>query len=531
MKILNFMSQETKVSKRRILLLAGISGVANSMLLVILNEAATQLRDGDIETQLFLQYLLTFLLFIFAQRTSQREAVAAVEHALQQVRIRLADKVRRSELRTIEAMGGIGSYSSLTQGANTITQSVMYLIVGVESLLVLIFASLYLLWLSPASFIIGITLISITITILVLHYQKTFHELSLAARKEGEFFELFTSMLQGFKQLKLSRRKSDAVFADITAAANETSRLKSHSNIRLLEDILLSNVAFYLLLLLIVFMLPTMVTVYEEKLFQVIATILFMMQPVYRISAAFPNISKTNVAITGLYALEEKLDSDQSVHQESPPLPFTEFQSIAINAVSFSYLDKQLNPVSQIGPLHLSLKPGEIIFITGGNGSGKSTLLKILAGLYKPEEGNLALNDTPLKVSDYNAYRGMFSAVFSDFHLYSRLYGIEDCSEKVVLKWLTTMGLNHKTEFKNGQFTNTNLSTGERKRLAFIVAVLQDCPILILDEFAADQDPEFRETFYKKIIPELKTQGKTIVAVTHDEQYFDTATRVISTNV
>jgi len=195
LKILTFMTEETQVSKKRILILASISGIANSLLLVILNEAATVLQNGEMELQLFAQYFLTFLLFIFAQRTAQKEAVTAVEYALQNVRVRLANKVRQADLRTVESLGDIGSYSSLTQGANTIAQSVMYMITGVESLMVLIFANLYLLWLSPSSFMVAIVLIIITITLLVRHYQKTFDELSEASQKEGQFFAQFTSML------------------------------------------------------------------------------------------------------------------------------------------------------------------------------------------------------------------------------------------------------------------------------------------------------------------------------------------------
>jgi putative ATP-binding cassette transporter len=215
MKLLTFMTQETEVSKQRILLLAAVSGIANSLLLVIINEAASGLTEGVFEAHLFAQYVLTFILFIFAQRASQREAVAAVEWALQRVRVRIANKVRLCDLRAVESLGDISSYSSLTQGANTIAQSAMYLVTGIESLLVLVFAGLYLLWLSPLSFVVALVLIGFTILLLVRHYQKTFQELSEASRKEGIFFERFTAILKGFKQLKTNRRESDDMFLHI----------------------------------------------------------------------------------------------------------------------------------------------------------------------------------------------------------------------------------------------------------------------------------------------------------------------------
>ena len=523
------MNQETATSKRRILFLAGISGIANSLLLVILNQAATQLQDGAIEAQLFVQYLLTFILFIFAQRVSQREAVTAVETALQSFRVRLADKVRRTELRTIEAMGDISHYSPLTQGANTIAQSAMYMVTGVEALLVLVFASLYLLWLSPASFLVAMILIGIAIPLFVRHYHSTFAELSDASRKEGVFFERFTALLRGFKQLKVSRRESDALFSGIRELAQETSQLKCRSNVRLMEDILLSNVTFYLLLLLVVFILPSLVVAHEENLFQVITTVLFMMEPVSMIAASLPNISKTNVAVSSLYRLEDRLDSELEKavpHQNAHTLP-EDFSSIRLDNVGFSYLDTQGNPLFAVGPFNMSCQRGEMLFITGGNGSGKSTFLKLLSGLYHPAQGQILLDQYPLKHQDYVAYRELFSIVFGDFYLFDRLYGLGDVSADEINGWLQKLGLAAKTRFENGRFTNTDLSTGHRKRLAFIAAIVQHRPVLLFDELAADQDPAFRRYFYTELLPELKQQGKTIIAVTHDDHYFQVADRIL----
>lgn len=528
MKLLSFMARETEVSKQRILMLAAVSGIANSLLLVIINEAASSMKDGVFEAHLFAQYLLTFVLFIFAQRASQREAITAVEWALQRVRVRIANKVRLCELRTVEEIGDISHYSSLTQGANTIAQSAMYLVTGIESLLVLIFASLYLLWLSPPSFLVAVALISFAILLLVRHYHKTFQELTEASRKEGIFFERFTAVLQGFKQLKTNRRESDDLFWHITQLASETSDLKSRSNVRLLEDILLSNVTFYLLLLLVVFILPSLVSSNVSNLFQIIATVIFMMEPVSMISAALPNVSKTNVAINGLYRLEARLDQATPEQEEtSSDLDKENFQTIRLQDAGFTYANTQGQPLFTVGPINISCQRGEMLFITGGNGSGKSTFLKILTGLYQPEQGSIQLDGKRLETKDYADYREMFSVVFDDFYLFDRLYGLIDISDDEIRQWLEKLEVDHKTHFENGRFTNTDLSTGQRKRLAFIAAIIQHRPILVFDELAADQEPAFRQRFYEEILPELKAQGKTIIAVTHDDRYFAIADRVL----
>ena len=526
-KLLAFMTQETTASKHRVLLLAAVAGIANSMLLVIINQAVVRLQNGTAEMQLIVQYLLIFMLFIFTQRMSQREAVAAVEEALQGMRVRIADKVRRSELRTVEALGDISHYSSLTQGANTIAQSAMYLVTGVEALLVLLFASLYLLWLSPPSFLVVSVLLGFAIPFFIRHYQKTAQELADASRKEGLFFERFTALLQGFKQLKVDQRKSDAVFSHLRQLALETSALKSRANVRLLEDILLSNVLFYLLLLLVVFILPPLFSGHQENLFPVVATVLFMMEPISTISSSLPSVSKTNVAISGLYRLDERLDKALAEEDQGKTGEIsTDFTTLALSDCSFTYKNIQDQPLFTVGPCSVTCRRGELLFITGSNGSGKSTFLKLLTGLYRSEQGFIQLDRQRLENQDYFHYRQLFSVVFSDFHLFDQLYGLQ-ASDAEVNAWLEELDISHKTHCENGRFTNTALSTGHRKRLAFIVAVLQQRPVLVLDELAADQDAAFRQRLYHDLLPKLKHQGKIIILVTHDEQYFRVADRVL----
>jgi putative ATP-binding cassette transporter len=169
-----------------------------------------------------------------------------------------------------------------------------------------------------------------------------------------------------------------------------------------------------------------------------------------------------------------------------------------------------------------------MLFITGRNGSGKSTFLKLLTGLYHTDNADcVQVDGENLQAADYPAYRELFSIVFSDFHLFDRLYGLVDVSDDEINGWLSKLDLAHKTRFENGTFTQTDLSTGQRKRLAFIAAVVQHRPLLVLDEFAADQDPAFRQRFYEEILPELRAQGQTIIAVSHDDRYFHLADRVL----
>jgi putative ATP-binding cassette transporter len=111
------------------------------------------------------------------------------------------------------------------------------------------------------------------------------------------------------------------------------------------------------------------------------------------------------------------------------------------------------------------------------------------------------------------------SAVFTDYHLFQRLYGIADSNQVEVGPLLTRFRLADKTEVSEGEFSTLELSGGQRKRLALIVSLLEKRPILLLDEWTSDQDPEFRRKFYHELLPELMQAGATVVVITHDDRY------------
>jgi putative ATP-binding cassette transporter len=167
------------------------------------------------------------------------------------------------------------------------------------------------------------------------------------------------------------------------------------------------------------------------------------------------------------------------------------------------------------------------LFLVGGNGSGKTTLLKLITALYPPDEGGIRVDDLVIGPTNAQSYRNLFSAIFSDFHLFEKLHGLGDATPERVNELLRRMELSDKTAFEGGRFTNINLSTGQRKRLALVVAYLEDKPVYLFDEVAADQDPHFRRYFYETMLPELKAKGRTIVVVSHDDRYFHLADRVL----
>ena len=210
-----------------------------------------------------------------------------------------------------------------------------------------------------------------------------------------------------------------------------------------------------------------------------------------------------------------------------------EWRKIELKDVVHTYRREDQPKVENfsIGPINLSFQPGELVILAGGNGSGKTTLAKLLVGLYEPEGGSIFLDGEEVTAENRERYRQLFSVVYSDFFLFESLLGLEDPrSDERGKHYLEKLQLDHKLEIKEGSFSTTELSQGQRKRLALLTSYMEDRPFYVFDEWAADQDPVFKRFFYQELLPELKARGKMVLAISHDDHYYHVADRVIYLN-
>jgi putative ATP-binding cassette transporter len=227
-----------------------------------------------------------------------------------------------------------------------------------------------------------------------------------------------------------------------------------------------------------------------------------------------------NAAADRLEKLQSDLHATVSTEPGETKAP-KRFDVIEMRNIVFRYVDKFSDTTFQIGPLDFSLRSGELVFITGGNGSGKSTFLRVLAALYPPDSGELTLDGMRINDDTRDAYRALMSGIFTDYHLFQRLYGIPEQDAAEVPRLLRQFRLEDKTGLSHGEFRTVDLSGGQRRRLALIVSLLEKRPILLLDEWTAEQDPEFRRKFYDELLPEMMQAGATVVVITHDDRYLD----------
>jgi putative ATP-binding cassette transporter len=254
------------------------------------------------------------------------------------------------------------------------------------------------------------------------------------------------------------------------------------------------------------------------------------MLPMDNISNNLPLISKASVALQKIESLGLSLASRGEV-ATAPPDSLTNWHSLQLQNITHTYYTDKEDSSFILGPINLTLYPQELVFIVGGNGSGKSSLAKLITGLYIPENGEIILDENLITENNREWYRQHFSVVFSDFYLFEELLGLENNNLDIqAQKYLEKLQLDHKVKIKNGQLSTTALSQGQRKRLALLTAYLENRQIYLFDEWAADQDPLFKDIFYTQLLPELKAQGKTILVISHDDNYFHLADRIIKLN-
>jgi len=531
MTLLKLINRESDAPKGLILAMAMLSGIATSLILAIINLAAEKVDLGiEVEAHFFFMYLTAFIIFIKASRYSFSQAIIAIEAVIAKIRVRIANKIRRSELIFIENKGDTKIYAYLTQDTTLISQSAFVLVGAAQSTIILIACFFYIAWLSPLALLLTILPSVILILLYFSYYKSISEEIRTTSRKETLFLESLNHVLAGFKEIKINQKKNDALFEHIKTIFNETRQLKINIGHKFIIEILFSQISSKIILGIIVFILPLLSPLDADVIIKITVALLFIFGPIETIVSAMPVLARANIAAENLQQLEAELDiiNKQTVftHEESDK-KLIEFKTIQLNDIQFQYRDKQDNPLFHVGPFNITIQKGEILFIVGGNGSGKSTLLKLLTGLYYPYVGTISVDGKVIDQSNYQAYRELFAIIFTDFHLFDRLYGLPIVDEDQLKALLQVMDLEKKTQYLDSKFTHIDLSTGQKKRLAFISAVLEDKPIYILDELAADQDPHFRKYFYEEVLPDLKKQGKTIIAVTHDDQYFDLADRVL----
>ena len=532
-KFLFFTNNQINFKAIFVAMMSVISGIIAALMASIINEAVE-----DIITQKsvsFLNNLLPFfligLIFLFiTRRIALRSGVNLVEQTLETFRNKIANQLRQSTLQKIESLDQGEIYTKLSIDTKKISSASLSGIRAIQAIVTIILVIIYIYFFSFLAGICFTGLFALGILYYQIYYRLLIETIDEMTQKETELFNDFGHVLDGFKELKINSAKNENFFLNyLLPLGNEVNNYR----ISIAEGYVKINAFCFFLLYYIalgctIFMLPLDYSVAIR--FKIFAMSSFLWEPLNLLTGTIPSILSANISIKRLNELERQLEVSSKLSETvilSTIEQSFQFKKFQMEAIQFHYIDKDGQSTFSVGPIDVNIHAGETIFFVGGNGSGKSTVLKLISGLYQPQSGRFFLNDME---TDIYRFRHLFSVIYTDCYLFDKLYGIKQVEDQQVEYLLELMGIDHKVKWKNRKLVHSELSTGQKKRLAFVVALLEDRPIYIFDEWAAEQDPIFRKKFYLELLPMLKNRGKTIIASSHDDQYFHAADQVITMN-
>jgi len=331
----------------------------------------------------------------------------------------------------------------------------------------------------------------------------------------------YQDLVQGAKELHLNQSRKRFFSAKLFTLVSEASfKTRRVLNILALMETW-GQLAIFSTLGIVIYLVRIHVNVDAEIIIGYVITLLFLLEPIEIIINCSDELVQAKVAFNKIDRLKLAEEVDSPDDADIASTPFEASGSIELSGITWEY-EPEDSTAFRLGPINVTFESGKVYMIRGGNGSGKSTLIKILCGLYEPDGGVVKYRNTVINEQNIVLYRSLFSVVMLDFCLFDDVLDsngkfMDDAS---ISHFLNRFKLSEVVSSDSGVLSNLALSQGQRKRLAFIQAYFESRPVIVLDEWAADQDPTFKHYFYNELVPALKAQGKTVILVSHDEQYF-----------
>jgi len=540
MKIVWLLFRSNSRKTIAIVLLGLLSGAASTGLIAAANSS---LYSGSQAKYASWMLALAFTVAVVFKVGSNLFAGLLLGRSLQDITLsmcaELCRKVAATPLPRLEEIGGPRVMTCLTDDIEALSYAI-YSIPGlIIDLAMLAGCGIYLAWISRGAALAVVVLVVLVTIPYRFMVGKAHASIRRVRDSRDTLFQHFRSLVEGIKEIKLHKDRKNAFLEE---DVDGTSKYIRQENIKAMNRYAVaegwSQFMYFILLGVVLFAFPSMYHVSPKTLTAYVFVSLYMMGPILGLVASIPpfirgqasleKLGELDMALVNMGGAPKVVDSNSmadlaGVTPESTP-PLIEFRNVV-----FRRGNENNGNAFTLGPIDLTLHPGELVFIIGGNGSGKSTLAKVITGLYPPQSGEILVDGVPLSAASEESFRQLYSAVFSDFFLFNRLVGLDHSTKwaERTNDYLNALDLAKVVKLDGARFSTTSLSQGQRRRMALLVAYMEDRPIYVLDEWAADQDPEFRQIFYMKLLPELKEKGKTVVVITHDDRYFHLGDRVI----
>ncbi|WP_133522440.1 MULTISPECIES: multidrug ABC transporter permease/ATP-binding protein [unclassified Buttiauxella] len=480
------------------------------------------IETPDISLSVLPEFLGLLLLLMTVTLGSQWALTTLGHHFVFRLRSEFIKRLMDTHVERIEKLGSAALLAGLTSDVRNITIAFVRLPELVQGIILTLGSAAYLAWLSPK--MLGVTAIWVAITVYggYVLVARVYKHLAQLREIEDQLYNDYQTVIEGRKELALNRERAERVFEDTYIPhASDYRRHIIRADTFHLSAVNWSNIMMLGVIGLVFWMANSLGWSDTNIAATFSLTLLFLRTPMLSAIGALPTLLTAQVAFNKLNQFKLAPYDAKFPRSKEP----ADWQTLEMRDVVFQYADNTFC----VGPLNLTIKRGELLFLIGGNGSGKSTLAMLLTGLYQPVSGAIYLDGKKIDASNQDDYRKLFSAVFTDVWLFDRLLGPQgkQANSALVSSWLERLKMSEKLELENGTILNLKLSKGQRKRVALLLALAEERDIILLDEWAADQDPHFRREFYQVLLPLMQQMGKTIFAISHDDHYFVHADRLL----
>lgn len=480
------------------------------------------IETPDISLSVLPEFLGLLLLLMAVTLGSQWALTTLGHHFVFRLRSEFIKRLMDTHVERIEKLGSAALLAGLTSDVRNITIAFVRLPELVQGIILTLGSAAYLAWLSPK--MLGVTAIWVAITVYggYVLVARVYKHLAQLREIEDQLYNDYQTVIEGRKELALNRERAERVFEDTYIPhASDYRRHIIRADTFHLSAVNWSNIMMLGVIGLVFWMANSLGWSDTNIAATFSLTLLFLRTPMLSAIGALPTLLTAQVAFNKLNQFKLAPYDAKFPRSKEP----ADWQTLEMRDVVFQYADNTFC----VGPLNLTIKRGELLFLIGGNGSGKSTLAMLLTGLYQPVSGAIYLDGKKIDASNQDDYRKLFSAVFTDVWLFDRLLGPQgkQANSALVSSWLDRLKMSEKLELENGTILNLKLSKGQRKRVALLLALAEERDIILLDEWAADQDPHFRREFYQVLLPLMQQMGKTIFAISHDDHYFVHADRLL----
>lgn len=530
MKIIGFLLRYSPSLLTLSIVSGAISGAASTALIALVNESLEHINNPTMKIAISFAGLMVLALLseLFSRLFLLRLSIKAVR----KWRLNLCDQIMCAPYREVEKQGASGLMAVLTTDIMEVTEALVKLPVQCVNAAIIIVGMGYLFWLSwplAASFLI-LFIVGVLTYEYIVHRSKK--HMKLLRENWDKLISYYHGLIDGNKELKIHKQRRIAFQEqELNVIADDMMKLSWRFNKTFALAESSGQFVFYILIGVVLFAAPNFGIMDTHILTGFILMLLFISAPISDIVGSIPKFHKADISMKKIqslgFSLESSGKSDLLNEDKKSSLTVDEDFRIDLEDLHYEY-DISDERAFTVGPINMSIKSGELLFIIGGNGSGKSSFAKLITGLYVPNAGTLKFNGTVVDDNNRDDYRQCFSTIFSDYYLFKNLYGLvnKDLQDNVQL-YLKELQLEDKVTFEDDALSTVDLSSGQRKRLALLTSFLEDRKIYLFDEWAADQDPIFKRAFYQRILPDLKARGKSIIVISHDNQYFECADRMI----